>query len=151
VGRAVVASKILASAYSNRDSTFSFPVFRYGTKKGGSFRVVRLDNLPIVERGEIKHPSSVIVLDSSLLHKVDIAEGAEPGALILLNCRSMQIRSHRSSFRVAGVDAAKISASIRIGLKDDPIINTVILGAYARISVTLRFQTCCSYRNRRTG
>ena len=133
---AVVASKILANAYFQQGLYVqAFPSFGMERKGAAVSAFVRLDNVPIVERGEIKHPSSVIVLDSSLLHKVDIAQGAKPGALILLNCRE-----HANpiiidgSFRVAGVDAARIALQYGLGSKMAPIINTVILGAYARIS-----------------
>ena len=80
-------------------------------------------------------PIVVIVLDSSLLHKVDITQGAKPGALILLNCREHENQiAIEGSFRVAGVDAVKIALQYGLGSKMAPIINTVILGAYARLS-----------------
>ena len=60
--------------------------------------------------GEIKHPDVVIVLDSSLMRKVGIVQDAKPGALILLNCNEYENQiSIEGSFRVAGVDAAKIA------------------------------------------
>src|SRR5512139_2354758 len=104
---AVVASKIMAHAYF-REGLYvqAFPSFGMERKGAAVSAFVRLDNVPIVERGEIKHPSSIIVLDSSLLHKVDITQGAETGALILLSCKEHDDQiSIDSSFRVAGVDA----------------------------------------------
>ena len=96
---------------------------------------VRLDSVPIVERGEIKHPDVVIVLDSSLMHKVDVTQGAKPGALILLNCKDHENQVPiEGSFRVAGVDAIKIALEHGLGSKMAPIINTVIIGAYARLA-----------------
>jgi 2-oxoacid:acceptor oxidoreductase gamma subunit (pyruvate/2-ketoisovalerate family) len=133
---AVVASKILANAYFKQGLYVqAFPSFGMERKGAAVSAFVRLDTIPIVDRGEIKHPSSVIVLDSSLLHKVDIARGAMPGALILLNCKEHENQiAIEGSFRVAGVDAAKIALQYGLGSKMAPIINTVILGAYARIS-----------------
>jgi 2-oxoacid:acceptor oxidoreductase gamma subunit (pyruvate/2-ketoisovalerate family) len=96
---------------------------------------VRLDSVPIVERGDIKNPAVVIVLDSSLLRMVDVTHGAKPDALILLNCRENEYQNPiEGSFRVAGVDAVKIALQHGLGSKTAPIINTVILGAYARVS-----------------
>ncbi len=47
----------------------------------------------------------------------------------------MKIRTpYKGSFRVAGVDAVKIALQHGLGSKTAPIINTVILGAYARVS-----------------
>ncbi len=136
---AVVASKILANAYFKQGFYVqAFPSFGMERKGAAVSAFVRVDNIPIVERGEIKHPSSVIVLDSSLLNKVDVAQGAKPDALILLNCRENGNRiGIKDSFLVAGVDAVKIALQYGLGSKIAPIINTVILGAYARISSDL--------------
>jgi 2-oxoacid:acceptor oxidoreductase gamma subunit (pyruvate/2-ketoisovalerate family) len=133
---AVVASKILANAYFKEGLYVqAFPSFGMERKGAAVSAFVRLDDVPIVERGEIKHPSSIIVLDSSLLHKMDITEGVKPGALILLNCREHENRiAIESSLRVAGVDAAQIALQYGLGSRLAPIINTVILGAYTRIS-----------------
>lgn len=135
---AVVASKILANAYFKQGFYVqSFPFFGMERKGAAVSAFVRLDSIPIVERGEIKHPSAVIVLDSSLLHKVDIAQGAKPRALILLNCKDndnnipIPIKGY---FRVAGVDAVQIALKYGLGSKVAPIVNTVIIGAFARLA-----------------
>jgi 2-oxoacid:acceptor oxidoreductase gamma subunit (pyruvate/2-ketoisovalerate family) len=133
---AVVASKILANAYFKQGFYVqAFPSFGMERKGAAVSAFVRLDSVPIVERGEIKHPDVVIVLDSSLMRKVDIAQGAKPGALILLNCKDHenQIRI-AGSFRVAGVDAVKIALEYGLGSKTAPVINTVIIGAFARLA-----------------
>jgi 2-oxoacid:acceptor oxidoreductase gamma subunit (pyruvate/2-ketoisovalerate family) len=133
---AVVASKILANAYFKQGLYVqAFPSFGMERKGAAVSAFVRMDSIPIVERGEIKHPTSVIVLDSSLLNKVDVTQGAKPGALILLNCKHQENRiKMEGSFRVAGVDAIKIALQYGLGSKMAPIINTIILGAYARVS-----------------
>jgi len=133
---AVIASKILANAYFRQGFYVqAFPSFGMERKGAAVSAFVRLDKIPIVERGEIKQPTSVIVLDSSLLHKVDIVQGAKTGALILLNCRGHERPiGVEGSFRVVGVDAVKIALEYGLGSRMAPIINTVILGAYARVS-----------------
>ena len=133
---AVVASKILAHAYFEQGLYVqAFPSFGMERKGAAVSAFVRLDSIPIFERGEIKNPSAIIVLDSSLLRKVDVVQGAKPNALILLNCRENESQNFiRDSFRVAGVDAVKIALQHGLGSKTAPVINTVILGAYARVS-----------------
>jgi 2-oxoacid:acceptor oxidoreductase gamma subunit (pyruvate/2-ketoisovalerate family) len=133
---AVVASKILATAYFKQGLYVqAFPSFGMERKGAAVSAFVRLDNIPIVERGEIKHPDVVIVLDSSLMHKVDITQGAKSGALILLNCKDHENQIPiEGSFRVAGVDAVKIALKYGLGSKTAPVINTVILGAFARLA-----------------
>jgi len=133
---AVVASKILANAYFKQGLYVqAFPSFGMERKGAAVSAFVRLDTLPIVERGEIKYPTVIIVLDSSLLPKVDVTQGAKTGALILLNCRGPESPIGLDGpFRVAGVDAVKIAMEYGLGSRMAPIINTVILGAYARVS-----------------
>jgi len=132
----VVASKILAGAYFKQGLYVqAFPSFGMERKGAAVSAYVRLDRFPIVERGEIKNPSAIIVMDSSLLRKVDVTQGAEAGALILLNCKShdapIGLEGH---FRVFGVDAVQIALEHGLGSRTAPIINTVILGAYAKVS-----------------
>jgi 2-oxoacid:acceptor oxidoreductase gamma subunit (pyruvate/2-ketoisovalerate family) len=133
---AVVASKILANAYFKQGLYVqAFPSFGMERKGAAVSAFVRLDSFPIVERGDIRNPDSVIVLDSSLLRKTDIAYGAKPDALILLNCREDEsLNPINGSFRAVGVDAIKIALQHGLGSKSAPVINTVILGAYARVS-----------------
>lgn len=133
---AVVASKILAQSYFKQGLYVqAFPSFGMERKGAAVSAFVRLDSAPIAERGDIKNTDVVIVLDSSLLRKVDVTQGAKPNALILLNCRENENQNPvKGGFRVAGVDAVKIALQHGLGSKTAPIINTVILGAYARIS-----------------
>ena len=133
---AVVASKILANAYFQQGLYVqAFPSFGMERKGAAVSAFVQLDSLPIVERGEIKHPDAIIVLDHSLLNKVDVVQGAKPGAQILLNCRDHENQIPiKGPFRVAGVDAVKIALQHKLGSKMAPIINTVILGAFARLA-----------------
>jgi 2-oxoacid:acceptor oxidoreductase gamma subunit (pyruvate/2-ketoisovalerate family) len=137
---AVIASKILANAYFKQGSYVqAFPSFGMERKGAAVSAFVRVDSLPIVERGEIKSPTAVIVMDSSLLQKVDVTQGARPGALVLLNCRGPECpMGGEGPFRVAGVDAVAIALDFGLGSRMAPIINTVILGAYAKVSGDLR-------------
>jgi len=132
---AVIASKILANAFFMEGQYVqAFPSFGMERKGAAVAAFIRVSDAPIAERGEIKNPSSVIVLDTSLLPKVDVAKGAPPGSIILLNSRDRDIGFHPAlDYRVAGVDAVMIALRFGLGSKTAPIINTVILGAYARL------------------
>ncbi|HYA40793.1 MAG TPA: 2-oxoacid:acceptor oxidoreductase family protein [Syntrophobacteraceae bacterium] len=134
----VVASKILANAYFKQGLYVqAFPFFGMERKGAAVSAFVRLDVVPIVERGEIKHPEAVIVLDSSLVSKVNVVEGAGPGALILVNCRVSENPIPMlmdGAFRLAGVDAVKIALQYGLGSKTAPVINTAMIGAFARLS-----------------
>ena len=133
---AVIASKILANAYFKQGLYVqAFPAFGMERKGAAVSAFVRVADVPIVERGEIRNPSAVIVLDSSLLSRVNVVQGARPDALILLNCRENETRSPiEGAFRVAGVDAVRIALEYGLGSKTAPVINTVIIGAFARLA-----------------
>ena len=132
----VVASKILANAYFKQGFYVqSFPSFGMERKGAAVSAFLRIDSVPIVERGEIKHSSAVILLDSSLLRKVDLTRGTKPHALILLNCKKDDSNIPiNDSFRVAGVDAVEIAVKYGLGSRIAPIVNTVIIGAFARVA-----------------
>lgn len=138
---AVVASKILASAYFKQGLYVqAFPFFGMERKGAAVSAFVRVDEFPIVERGEIKHPEAVIVLDFSLLPKVDVTQGVKPGALILFNCKDSESRipiPMEGSLRLAGVDAAKIALEHGLGSKTAPLINTAMIGAFVRLAGNL--------------
>jgi 2-oxoacid:acceptor oxidoreductase gamma subunit (pyruvate/2-ketoisovalerate family) len=104
---AVVASKILAHAYFEQGLYVqAFPSFGMERKGAAVSAFVRLDSIPIVERGEIKNPSAIIVLDSSLLRKVDIVQGAKPDAL------------HKGFLSGRRGGRRQNSSSTRVGLED---------------------------------
>ena len=133
---AVVASKILANAYFSQGLFVqSFPSFGMERKGAAVAAYVRLDAEPIVERGEIEHPDIIIVLDKTLIEKVDVTKGLKPGGLILMNDTAQTSNSKiNGDYRIAVVDANRIAAKHGLGAKVAPIINTVILGAFARVA-----------------
>ena len=132
---AVLASKILARAYFAQGFYVqSFPSFGMERKGAAVAAFVRVSTNPIVERGEIQNPSIVVVLDSTLLQMVDITKGLEPGGTILLNYLTRNnSRPVAGSFKLAAVDAGSIALEYGLGTEAAPIVNTVILGAFAKI------------------
>ena len=139
---AVVASKILAKAYFAEGCYVqAFPSFGMERKGAAVAAFVRLDTSPIVERGEIRNPSVVIVLDPTLLQMVDVTRGVEPGGLILLNQPEQEgPLPIEGDFRVACVDAGRIAVKFGLGTRMSPIVNTVILGAFARLVDDLKIE-----------
>jgi 2-oxoacid:acceptor oxidoreductase gamma subunit (pyruvate/2-ketoisovalerate family) len=132
---AVVASKILAKAYfAEGFYVQAFPSFGMERKGAAVAAFVRVDTDPIVERGEIRKPSVVIVLDPTLLQMVDVTRGLEPGGSILVNYPEGNAQPPiEGPFRVALVDASRIAVRFGLGSKMSPIVNTVILGAFAKV------------------
>lgn len=136
---AVLASKILASAYFAQGYYVqAFPFFGMERKGAAVAAFVRVATRSIVERGEVRNPSIVVVLDSTLLTMVDVTKGVEYGGAILLDHMAQDDRRPLDgSFRIATVDARSIALKYGLGSKIAPIVNTVILGAFAKIAGNL--------------
>ncbi|BBO69070.1 pyruvate/ketoisovalerate ferredoxin oxidoreductase subunit gamma [Desulfosarcina alkanivorans] len=139
---AVVASKILAKAYFSEGLYVqAFPSFGMERKGAAVAAFVRLDVDPIRERGEIRNPSAVIVLDPTLLQMVDVTRGLAPGGLIVLNYPDRNDPPPvDATFRVACVDAGRIAVQYGLGSRMSPIVNTVILGAFAKVAENLEIE-----------
>jgi 2-oxoacid:acceptor oxidoreductase gamma subunit (pyruvate/2-ketoisovalerate family) len=137
---AVVASKILAQAYFRRNYFVqSFPSFGMERRGAAVAAYVRVDSTPILERGEIKAPRWVIVLDRNLLGMVDVTEGILPGGTLLVNFPgSAEDLGLHGPFHIATVDAGRIALKYGLGSKTAPIVNTVILGAFTRLEPQLK-------------
>jgi len=76
-----------------------------------------------------------MISDSSLLTALDITSGLKEGGWIIINSgRKAQDFGISSRFRVATVDASAIAFRHRLGGKTNPITNTAMLGAFARVT-----------------
>jgi len=131
----VVASKILADAYFRRGLWVqAFPAFGMERRGAPVAAYVRADREPVRQRGEIADPNAVIVLDKAILDMVDVTRGLAAGGLVLLNhtLAPGQMRLG-DGLRLATVDATGIAVRHGIGTSLAPIVNTVILGAFARL------------------
>lgn len=131
----MVASKILADAYFRRGLWVqAFPAFGMERRGAPVAAYVRADREPVRQRGEIADPNAVIVLDKAILDMVDVTRGLAAGGLVLLNhtLAPGQMRLG-DGLRLATVDATGIAVRHGIGTSLAPIVNTVILGAFARL------------------
>jgi Pyruvate/2-oxoacid:ferredoxin oxidoreductase delta subunit len=76
-----------------------------------------------------------------LLQMVDVTKGVGPGGTILLDYLAQDDRRPlEGPFRIAAVDARSIALEYGLGTKIAPIVNTVILGAFAKIAGDLNLE-----------
>jgi pyruvate ferredoxin oxidoreductase gamma subunit len=126
----------IAAFYDGKYSQ-SFPMF--GVERAGApvLAFARIDNTPIRVRSEVYTPDIAIVLDSTLLQAVDITKSIKKGGTIIINSnKSAEVLGIKGDYDVHIVDATQIA----IGIFKRPIVNTPMLGAFAKITklVTLR-------------
>lgn len=134
----VTTGQIMAiSAFYDGKYCQSFP--KFGVERAGApvQAFTRIDKKPINVRSEVYSPDVAVVLDSSLLKTVDITKCLKKGATIIINSnKSQKELGIKGDFDVHIVDATDIA----IDIFKRPIVNTPMLGAFAKITglVTIR-------------
>ena len=131
----VTCAKLIASLYTQMGlhvQTFG----DYGSERSGApiQAYTRVDRLAISNRNKVYQPDHLIVLDEALMGP-QVLSGTAPGALLLLNSRSTleSYAGQYAEYRFGVLDATAIAREHGIGSSSVVIINTTILGAYARL------------------
>ena len=143
----VVASRILASAaFKEGRNVQSFPFFGVERRGAPVTAFTRIDSKKIRIKSQIYQPDCVIVLDPSLLKTVDITRGLKKNGMILINSKHgpSRFRFGLSGNKVFTVDAYTIALKYGLGNPVSPIVNTAVLGAFARINKNLKLSSITS-------
>jgi pyruvate ferredoxin oxidoreductase gamma subunit/2-oxoisovalerate ferredoxin oxidoreductase gamma subunit len=131
----VLAAIALAKAFFTAGyEVQTFPVF--GSERRGApvEAYLRLDDRKILVRSNVYAPDHVMVQDLHLLGIVQVTRGLKPGGWILLNAPELpRDLGPFEGFRLAHVDAAAIALRHELGTTTQPIINTAMMGAFARM------------------
>lgn len=131
----VTCAKLIAALYTEMGlyvQTFG----DYGSERSGApvQAYTRVDRRPVKNANKIYHPNHLLVLDEGLLGP-NALNGAAPGSILLLNSHSKieSFAGRYDRYRLGVVDATAIAREQGIGSSAVVIINTTILGAYARL------------------
>ena len=133
---AVIASKILALAlFKEGKYAQAFPAFGAERRGAPVMAFTRFDKKEITRRSQVYHPDHVIVLDEPILDVADVTSGLKEGGVILINTpKPPSAFPQYQKYRVATVDANRIAIENGLGTPTAPVVNTVILGAFAKIT-----------------
>jgi pyruvate ferredoxin oxidoreductase gamma subunit/2-oxoisovalerate ferredoxin oxidoreductase gamma subunit len=131
----VVASILLAKAFFKAGyDVQTFPLFGVERRGAPVEAYLRLGKQKILTRNNMYTPDHVVVQDVKLLQGVDVTKGLKPGGWILLNSPERPQRlTAFSGYRLAFVDATQIAVKYDLGTRTHPIINTAMIGAFARM------------------
>jgi 2-oxoacid:acceptor oxidoreductase gamma subunit (pyruvate/2-ketoisovalerate family) len=131
----VTCAKLIAALYTQMGlhvQTFG----DYGSERSGApvQAFTRVDRQPIANRNKVYRPDHLLVLDEGLMG-AQVLAGVSPGALLLLSSAAgiEAYAEHFHDYRFGVVDATAIAREHGIGSSSVVIINTTILGAYARM------------------
>ncbi len=140
----VIASKILAKAFFMEGKyVSSFPYFGVERRGAPVTAFTRVDDKPIRAKYQIYEPDYVIVLDPSLLKAVNVLHGIKENGWVLVNTikKPEEVKKTLKFPNIATVDATTIAIKHRLGSQAAPIVNTAILGAFARVSGLVKIET----------
>ena len=125
----VTAAELLAvAAFADGKFSQAFPAFGVERRGAPVQAFTRMNDTPIRLRSQVYEPDYVIVQDPTLLEVVDVASGLkEDGMLIINSDFEAEKFNIDTKAKIMTVNATKIALDI-IGR---PIVNTVLLGAFA--------------------
>lgn len=127
----VTAAELIAiSAFFEGHTSQAFPSF--GVERTGApiEAFARIDDKPVRTREHVYQPDCLIVQDATLLSSIDITKGAKPNTILIINTakKKEDLKINLPESQVHVIDATSIAIDI-IGKN---IVNTVILGAFAK-------------------
>jgi pyruvate ferredoxin oxidoreductase gamma subunit len=136
VGRAgqgaVTFSQILAiAAFDDGKFCQAMPAFGVERRGAPSFSYTRIDSKEINIRSLVSEPDIVVVLDSSLIGAINVAEGIKKNGIIIVNSsKKPKDLDLIGSFKVYTVDAS----SVALKTFGSDIVNTAMLGAFSAVT-----------------
>lgn len=133
---AVVASRLLAiAAFTEGKYVQSFPFFGVERRGAPVMAYTRISNAIIRKRLPISDPDYVIILDPTLIENINVTKGLKKGGSIIINTRSAKSAfKFANKFRTCVFDAAKVAVQHNLGSENAPIVNTAILGTFAKFT-----------------
>jgi pyruvate ferredoxin oxidoreductase gamma subunit len=131
----VVATILLAKAFFEAGyAVQSFPLFGVERRGAPVEAYLRVDTREIRVRTNVYRPDHLVVLDLTLLQAIDVTQGLKAGGWILINSPGEPSNMERfAGFRLAFVDATRIALRHQLGTRTHPIVNTAVMGAFARV------------------
>lgn len=140
-GGVTAAELIATSAFIGGKYAQAFPNFGVERRGAPVEAYVRIDDKPIRTRAQVYHPNYIIALDATLLGVIDVLVGCDSNTTVIVNSEknSEELFEQYQKFKC---DCAALKIKVKtvpatqIALKilKKPIINTIMLGAFANIS-----------------
>ncbi len=139
---AKTAAMLLAEAAADAGMYIqAFP--EYGPERMGApvLSFNRISSAPIRMRCHVSRPQIVVVLDSTLIGKVDVADGLPEDGIILINT-PMSPADMRKYLNLEGKKVYTIDANqISLETIGRPIPNTPMMGALMKVTEILPFDS----------
>jgi len=131
-GVVIAAELLVDAAFKEGKWVQAFPFFG-GERRGAPVTAfVRISDRAIRLRGPLYEPHYVVVLSPFLSEGVNVTEGLKKAGLLLVNSPGRRKRLEYEGYRVVKVDATKLAVKLGLIVAGSAVVNTVMLGAFAR-------------------
>jgi pyruvate ferredoxin oxidoreductase gamma subunit len=129
----VTAARLIALA-AFRDGKHATATPFYGAERRGAPIVAfaRIDENPIRIYSQVINPDLVVVLDRTLVPVVKVLKGLKPHGAVLVNSGHPVMLDH---LKVHRVDLTGIALDEDLVIAGEPVLDTPVLGAIARLGV----------------
>jgi 2-oxoacid:acceptor oxidoreductase gamma subunit (pyruvate/2-ketoisovalerate family) len=133
------------AAFTEGKDVCSFPFFGVERRGAPVTAFTRIDSKVIRVKSGIYAPDHVIVMDPSLLKAVDVLAGLKKGGTVLVNTHSKAADLKiGGEYKVAALDATNIAIKHKLGSKTAPIVNSAVLGGFARLTGIVKLDNLVS-------
>ncbi|MGQ4892737.1 MAG: 2-oxoacid:acceptor oxidoreductase family protein [Candidatus Njordarchaeia archaeon] len=145
---AVTASRLLAKAAAYENIWAQSIVF-FGAERRGAHvaAYTRLSDKVIKYHHFVHNPDYVVVLAPQLLDTVNVTEGLKEGGTIVLNYKEegadKLLEEVDGKWKIAIVDATQIAIDLNLFVAGIPVVNTVMLGAFAKAAGLPSIDSVC--------
>ncbi|RLF06072.1 MAG: pyruvate synthase [Thermoprotei archaeon] len=110
----------------------AFPLFG-GERRGAPvYAFARISDRPVRLHSRVYTPDAVIVLDRALIEAMGVR--VKEGGLLLVNSPARPHSVNAAKARIFWVDATSIATQLGLVIAGWPVVNTAMLGAFARAS-----------------
>jgi 2-oxoacid:acceptor oxidoreductase gamma subunit (pyruvate/2-ketoisovalerate family) len=138
----VTAAQILAhAAFIEGKWVQAFPYFGAERRGAPVKAFARISDEPIFVHSQIYHPDYVIVIDPVIYKIADVTEGLRKGGIVLINTIKKPSEIGMKGYKVATVDATGIALELNLVVAGAPIVNTSILGAFAKTTDEVKLES----------
>ncbi len=130
---AVVASEILADAYFRQGfQVQSFPSFGVERRGAPVTAFMRINDQFIYLRSQIYQADAGLVFAENIVQAPTFKPSVKPDAALLINCTVRP--PELEDYSVSIIDATAIALECGLGSSAQPLVNTAMLGAYAKMA-----------------
>lgn len=134
---AITTAAILGEAlFFEKKYAYAFPHFGAARMGAPMNAFLRFDDKPIRLRSQVYEPDYILVIDPTLIDSQKCFDNAKSGAKAVLATRDSTVIPE-SSVKIHSLPAEKIAMDI-IGR---PFANTVLVGAFAKISGQIKIES----------